>query len=116
MLFFLQITVSQSRFFYPQSNETQTSDSLWQIPLTYTTDKAPLKPTRALMNSSAMPLTVSDFKWLKFNHNLTGYYRVSFVTMFDVIARYYTACPHQPMLLENRICYISANIEAYLTI
>ena len=87
-LLFQQIYIEQTRFFYPENGSVSTQSGLWHIPLTYVADHSPTTPTRTLMTSRTKSLDVSQFKWLKFNHNFAGYYRVNvkiiigFMTVF----------------------------------
>jgi len=80
---FLQIIIEQQRFLYPENDIVSSHTSLWHIPLTYVTNNDPTAPSTQLMTSQNFALAFDqEFKWIKFNHNFTGYYRVISLVVF----------------------------------
>lgn len=74
------ITATQERFLLTWQLHNDTSDSTqWYVPLSYVTDEQPTQPTYIWMNMTDVIFQVSPtVKWIKFNVNQTGFYRVMY--------------------------------------
>jgi len=73
----IQFKIVQNKFL---SNGVDKNDqTLWNIPLGYITSKNPKNPKFINVNKFESIIEVeSDIKWIKFNPNQTGFYRVNY--------------------------------------
>uniref|UniRef100_H2ZMG2 Aminopeptidase n=1 Tax=Ciona savignyi TaxID=51511 RepID=H2ZMG2_CIOSA len=80
-----KVSLLQSRFIYPSSNNQLSCSSVWQIPLSYVTSVDPMRPKKLLMEGKSTSFQLpQNVKWIKFNHNQTGYYKVNYdMTMWS---------------------------------
>ena len=51
---------------------------VWEIPLSYITNNAPSSAKHYFLSKRKDVFDVGDFKWIKFNRNFTGFYKVFF--------------------------------------
>ncbi|XP_011870128.1 PREDICTED: aminopeptidase N-like [Vollenhovia emeryi] len=79
------ITLTQERFLLNDNDTTTKSESLWWIPITYTSQKQlnfsntrPMKWMKAKRSIILNNLDVSPSQWVLFNVQETGYYRVNY--------------------------------------
>jgi glutamyl aminopeptidase len=82
------IGATQERFlFNPRGNQTEEFTSpygyIWYVPLTYITSRDPRKPSAVTWMQKSnvtfnLPTLDQNYKWIKFNANTTGVYRVHY--------------------------------------
>lgn len=80
------VTISQQRYFLPQTNTTDTTR--WYVPISYATstrqpnDEIPeFWLTKEQDNEVIIPNAVTNNEWIYLNINRTGYYRVNYDTL-----------------------------------
>lgn len=107
-------TVSQERFRWNKTRDQSQSELRWWIPLTFTTETArnfsAVKPRywlkRKCENLTA-PLNISSSRWIIFNIQQTGYYRVNYdENNWQMIARYLSSRDFLKVHRANRAALI----------
>nr|CAB3243182.1 endoplasmic reticulum aminopeptidase 2-like [Phallusia mammillata] len=73
-----KVTVSQKRFLYTIGTNEQQSKEMWQIPLSYISDKNTNDVGHFVLDKKLDSIEVDFKSWIKFNHNETGYYLVTY--------------------------------------
>ncbi|XP_056129079.1 leucyl-cystinyl aminopeptidase isoform X2 [Lampris incognitus] len=77
-----EVTLTQEHFLLTADNTTQSSSSLWHIPVTYVNDSCSLAPECrqmfTLKSKSGTLKLAGSVKWLKLNYKNTGFYIVHY--------------------------------------